>query len=122
MQLHVFKIHGYLLFSTTQAGEKYEPDFDLKGKTYVITGATSGIGKATAEQLAKRNARVIMACRNRDKCVQVRRDIVLSTRNKQVFCRQCDLSDFDSIRNFVSKLSEGLFLIPFFMFIYLHKF
>lgn len=100
-----------VVYSTTQAGVKYDPDFDLKGKTYIVTGATSGIGKATAEELAKRNARVIMACRNRDKCVAVRRDIVLSTRNKQVFCRQCDLADFDSIKNFVEKLSEGLSLL-----------
>uniref|UniRef100_A0AC35EVH5 Uncharacterized protein n=1 Tax=Panagrolaimus sp. PS1159 TaxID=55785 RepID=A0AC35EVH5_9BILA len=101
----------YYVIDTTQAGVKYDPDFDLKGKTYIVTGATSGIGKATAEELAKRNARVIMACRNRDKCVAVRRDIVLSTRNKQVFCRQCDLADFDSIKNFVEKLSEGKFAL-----------
>ncbi|KAJ1349370.1 Riboflavin biosynthesis protein RibBA [Parelaphostrongylus tenuis] len=50
-----------------------------------------------------------MACRNRDKCVQVRRDIVLATRNKQVYCRQCNLEDFDSIRAFVQKLSKGKF-------------
>ena len=98
-----------LTFSTTQAGTKYEPDFDLKGKTYIVTGATSGIGQATVEELAKRNARVVMACRNREKCIQVRRDIVLSTRNKQIFCRQCDLADFDSIRTFVTKLSQGKF-------------
>ncbi|PIO63606.1 hypothetical protein TELCIR_14791 [Teladorsagia circumcincta] len=64
---------------------------------------------ATVEELAKRNARVIMACRNREKCVQVRRDIVLNTRNKQVYCRQCDLEDFDNIRAFVQKLSKGKF-------------
>ncbi|KAE9550805.1 hypothetical protein FO519_005977 [Halicephalobus sp. NKZ332] len=99
----------YYIIDTTQAGTKYEPDFDLKGKTYIVTGATSGIGQATVEELARRNARVIMACRNREKCIQVRRDIVLSTRNKQIFCRQCDLSDFDSIRSFVAKLSQGKF-------------
>uniref|UniRef100_A0A1I7XPA3 Retinol dehydrogenase 14 n=1 Tax=Heterorhabditis bacteriophora TaxID=37862 RepID=A0A1I7XPA3_HETBA len=94
---------------STQSGSKYELNEDLSGKTYIITGATSGIGRATAEELAKKNARVIMACRNREKCVQVRRDIVLNTRNKQVYCRQCDLEDFESIRTFVLKLSKGKF-------------
>ncbi len=36
---------------------------DLSGKVYVITGATSGIGLATARQLLKQNAHVVAACR-----------------------------------------------------------
>uniref|UniRef100_A0A914Z6S3 Uncharacterized protein n=1 Tax=Panagrolaimus superbus TaxID=310955 RepID=A0A914Z6S3_9BILA len=97
----------YYIIDTTQAGVKYDPDFDLKGKTFIVTGANSGIGQATALELAKRNAHVIMACRDRQKCIAARRDIVLSTKNKHVYCRTCDLSDFDSIKGFVERLTQG---------------
>uniref|UniRef100_A0A914VFA0 Uncharacterized protein n=1 Tax=Plectus sambesii TaxID=2011161 RepID=A0A914VFA0_9BILA len=76
---------------------------------FVVTGATSGIGRATTEQLARHGARVIMACRDRDLCVKERRDIVLGTGNKQIYCRQVDLSSYESIRNFVAKLTSGQF-------------
>lgn len=39
----------------------------LRGKTFLITGANSGIGLATAKALVKRKARVIFACRDIEK-------------------------------------------------------
>lgn len=41
-------------------------------KTVIITGCTSGIGKETVRDLAKRGARIIMACRNTDMANQLK--------------------------------------------------
>jgi NAD(P)-dependent dehydrogenase (short-subunit alcohol dehydrogenase family) len=39
---------------------------DLEGRTFVVTGANSGIGRVTAAALARRGARVFAGCRSRD--------------------------------------------------------
>ena len=50
--------------------------------------------------------KVYMACRDLNKCEEQRREIVLESQNKYVYCRKCDLSSFESVRNFVKQFSE----------------
>ena len=57
----------------------------------MITGASDGIGKETTRELAKRKAKVFMACRDLKKCEEVRKEIVLETANKYVYCRKITL-------------------------------
>lgn len=52
-------------------GPKYKGQEDLVDKMVIVTGANSGIGKEVTLELAKRNARVIMACRDMEKCEMV---------------------------------------------------
>jgi len=60
-------------------GPKYEGKEDLVDKIVIVTGANSGIGKETTHELAKRNAKVIMACRDMEKCEMVLVSLLVST-------------------------------------------
>uniref|UniRef100_A0A915JNJ6 Ricin B lectin domain-containing protein n=1 Tax=Romanomermis culicivorax TaxID=13658 RepID=A0A915JNJ6_ROMCU len=82
----------------------YDVPKDLKKRVFIVTGANEGIGKATVEALAPTGARVIMACRSADQCRDVRRQIVISSKNRQVVCRECDLSSFESIKKFAARM------------------
>lgn len=65
---------------------------DLAGKTCLVTGANSGIGKITAMELAKRKARVVMLCRNQLKAEEAREDLYRQSGNMNVHILLCDLS------------------------------
>ncbi|XP_043582156.1 retinol dehydrogenase 13-like [Bombus pyrosoma] len=96
---------GYILRDYF-SGELYENDKKLTDKVIIVTGANTGIGKEIARDLAKREAKVIMACRDMEKCENTRRDIVVESRNKYVYCRPCDLASQKSIRDFVEQFKK----------------
>jgi retinol dehydrogenase 13 len=50
--------------------------------------------------------KVFMACRDMEKCEATRRDIVVETGNKFVYCRPCDLASTQSIREFVQRYNQ----------------
>jgi NAD(P)-dependent dehydrogenase (short-subunit alcohol dehydrogenase family) len=52
----------------------------MKGRTCVITGANGGIGRATAEELARRGATVVMICRSRERGEAARKAIAEATK------------------------------------------
>ncbi|XP_029922358.1 dehydrogenase/reductase SDR family member 13-like [Myripristis murdjan] len=72
----------------------------LKGKTAIVTGSNTGIGKATALDLARRGARVILACRNKEKAEAAAFDIRRESGNSQVVFMQLDLASLKSVRDF----------------------
>jgi NAD(P)-dependent dehydrogenase (short-subunit alcohol dehydrogenase family) len=71
---------------------------DLEGKSFVVTGANTGIGKVTALELARRGARVVLACRSAEKTEPVIAEIAKATGSSQLEFAPLDLADLASVR------------------------
>ena len=78
----------------------------LNGKTVIITGANGGIGKETAVDLARRNARVIMACRSVEKGEKAAVEVRKRSGSDDVVFVQLDLASLTSVRQFAAKVLE----------------
>src|SRR3954471_11505633 len=76
---------------------------DLAGKNFIVTGATSGIGKITAKELARRGARVILANRSKAKTEPVIAEIFAETGTKPELV-ELDLGDLASVRRAAEQI------------------
>ena len=97
---------GLLLFRRYFHGAKCKSLAQLSGKTVIVTGANTGIGKVTALDLARRNARVILACRDIKKAQKAADDIKKSTNSQNVVVKHLDLASFKSINQFCKDILE----------------
>ena len=70
----------------------------------VITGANTGIGRVTAQELAARGARLILACRSEKKTLPVIAAIKEATGNSQVEFVPLDLASLDSVRRCAEEI------------------
>jgi retinol dehydrogenase-12 len=71
---------------------------ELAGRTFLVTGGNTGIGRATAAGLAGRGGRVWIAARSPAKGEAAVAEIKASTGNGSVFFLPLDLADLDSVR------------------------
>ncbi|KAL7059573.1 hypothetical protein AAHC03_013358 [Spirometra sp. Aus1] len=102
----------------------------LDGKLAIVTGANSGIGRETTAELARRGARVIMACRNQKRAEEAKADILARygessrhaltlnvasrslkqfltpVRPEQLIIEELDLASFNSVRAFVARICK----------------
>lgn len=79
----------------------YNP-FSLENKTILVTGASSGIGKAAAIECSKMGAQVIITARNEERLSSTLNE--LEGKGHQMIL--CDLSNEDDIDNMVAELPE----------------
>ncbi|CAB3233335.1 unnamed protein product [Arctia plantaginis] len=85
----------------------YVSNVKIKDKVVIITGSNTGVGYATAEDLAMRGAKVILACRNPQRGLAARDKIIQSTGNKKIIFKQLDLSSFKSVRDFADDILKS---------------
>jgi retinol dehydrogenase 12 len=81
---------------------------DVEGRTFLVTGGNTGIGRATALGLAQRGGRVYIACRSAAKGSEAAAFIRGSTGNDSVWVLPLDLADLDSVRSCAAEfLARG---------------
>jgi NAD(P)-dependent dehydrogenase (short-subunit alcohol dehydrogenase family) len=82
---------------------EYEVKEDLHGKVALITGASSGLGKVSAYELAAKGCHVFLACRNEQKAESVIRDIIDKTGNRNVEFIEFIADDLESVKTCAKK-------------------
>jgi len=78
----------------------------MTGKTCLVTGANSGIGKVTARRLAEMGGRVVMVCRSRERGQRSLDEIRRSNGDARLELLCCDLSSQKAIRNLAMEFIE----------------
>lgn len=78
----------------------------IKGKTCMITGANTGIGKETTRQLAALGTRVIMVCRNQEKGAHAKAEIIQTTDNENIELLICDLASLKDVKRFTDEFLQ----------------
>ncbi|XP_052214511.1 dehydrogenase/reductase SDR family member 12-like isoform X3 [Dreissena polymorpha] len=80
---------------------------DVTGRSFMITGANSGLGKATAMALAQRGGTVHIVCRNKERGEEARTEITETTGNQNVFLHELDTSKPADIYAFVKTFEAS---------------
>ncbi|CAL8271305.1 unnamed protein product [Merluccius merluccius] len=78
----------------------------MMGKTVIVTGANSGIGKATTALILKQRGRVIMACRDTERAEVAAREILSATgaHARQLAVKPLDLASLTSVHAFCEDI------------------
>ncbi len=76
------------------------------GRTFVITGANSGVGLGAAKEIAKKGGTVVLAVRNLEKGKLALEEIRQETKEATLELMQLDLSDLDSVKRFADEFRQ----------------
>jgi NAD(P)-dependent dehydrogenase (short-subunit alcohol dehydrogenase family) len=80
---------------------------DMSGKTVIVTGSNTGIGKTAALDLLEKGAKVIFACRDEEKTNTVINSIKDKSLNQNAYYIKLDLGNFESIVNFANEFKRN---------------
>lgn len=98
-----FFIGFVICIRTYMLGPDCPSNAHIKGKTVILTGGSTGIGKQVALELARRGGRIILACRDTDKGGNTAEYIRKESKNNDIHVLHLDLSSFKSVHQFVEN-------------------
>jgi dehydrogenase/reductase SDR family protein 12 len=104
MVLFSYSKWGYQ--SQSRSWKTEDTEVDLSDRVCVVTGANSGIGFATAKELTRKGATVVLVCRDREKGERALAEILMVSRNKSVSLELTDLSSQKEIRELAERLAR----------------
>ena len=79
-------------------------DYDLSGQVIVVTGATSGLGHAAAEQLARCGATLVVVGRDGERNERVIAELAASTGNPSITQIPADMGDLEQVRHLAERV------------------
>lgn len=78
----------------------------VNGKTFIVTGANSGLGFSVTKHLVRLGAQVIMACRNLEKGKRAKDQLLKIRPKAKLVILEYDQADFNSITGFVKEIVD----------------
>ncbi|XP_072024325.1 retinol dehydrogenase 11-like [Amphiura filiformis] len=102
----VSALYGVCYFRYHRTRRVCKSSVTLEGKTVIITGGNTGIGKETAVDIARRGARVVLACRSKERTQPAIEEIKKRSGNEKIFFKKLDLSSFDSVKHFAKEFLQ----------------
>ncbi|XP_065816810.1 dehydrogenase/reductase SDR family member 13 [Labrus bergylta] len=100
-------IAAYVFREIVVKGKKFTSTVKLHGKTAIVTGSNTGIGKETAIDLAKRGARVVLACRSKQRGEAALEDVKKVSERQHAVFMQLDLGSLKSVRSFAETFLKS---------------
>jgi NADP-dependent 3-hydroxy acid dehydrogenase YdfG len=79
---------------------------NIKDKVVIVTGASSGIGEATARQFGREGAKVVLAARRVDRLEALAQEIMSMSTGAEVLVEQADLTKLDDVQRLVDATME----------------
>ncbi|XP_061580324.1 dehydrogenase/reductase SDR family member 12 [Cololabis saira] len=82
-------------------------EVNLSGRSFIVTGANSGIGKAAATEIAIRGGTVHMLCRNKGRAEAAKQEIVERSKNQNIHVHIVDMSSARQVWEFGLSFSQN---------------
>ncbi|KAG9491867.1 dehydrogenase/reductase SDR family member 12 [Eleutherodactylus coqui] len=92
---------GYEAASKHFAAEDLQTD--VTGRSYMITGANSGLGKAVAQAIAKKGGVIHLVCRNKERAEEAQKEIIASSGSQNILVHLLDISNPKEVWEFAER-------------------